>query len=79
MEPTNTVITVPFGKRQLYLNITNILWIISRFLFLAWAEVNQLHTTAAYTNLGITSESYKISKQYGVEMAKVMSQIWSKI
>jgi hypothetical protein len=73
------VFTVPFGKRQFYLNIRNFLWILPRFLFLAWTEVNEFHTTVAYTNLGLTSENYKIIKQYGVGKAKVISQICSKI
>jgi hypothetical protein len=46
--------------------------------FLASVEVIVFHTTDAYSNLGLTSEKYKINKLSRVENEKVILQMRPK-
>jgi hypothetical protein len=57
-----------------------------RSSFLASVEVIEFHTTNAYSNLGLTSEKYKINKLSIVENEKVILRMrpkslmdWEKI
>jgi hypothetical protein len=43
-----------------------------RLSFFASVEVIEFHTTDAYSNLGLTSEKYKVNKQSRVENEKVI-------
>jgi hypothetical protein len=49
-----------------------------RSSFLALAEVIEFHTTDVYSNLGLTSEKYKINKLLRVENEKVILRMRPK-
>ena len=49
-----------------------------RSSFLASVEVIELHTMDAYSNLGITSEKYKVNKLSRVEYEKVILRMRPK-